>query len=75
MRTGGSPLARTVAALPKGTRITDYISRGVIAKTFPLTQVRSVLARTAKASIRQRDLPAHVVGYYVIALALYMHAS
>ena len=68
-------MARTVAALPKGTRITDYISLGVIAKTFPLTQVRSVLARTAKASIRQRDLPAHVVVYYVIALALYMHSS
>ena len=68
-------MARTVAELPKGTRITDYISLGVIAKTFPLTQVRSVLARTAKASIRQRDLPAHVVVYYVIALALYMHSS
>jgi hypothetical protein len=68
-------MARTVAALPKGTRITDYISLGVIAKTFPLTQVRSVLARTAKASIRQRDLPAHVVVYYVIALAFYMHSS
>jgi len=68
-------MARTVAELPKGTRITDYISLGVIAKTFPLTQVRSVLARTAKASIRQRDLPAQVVVYYVIALALYMHSS
>ena len=68
-------MARTLAELPKGTRITDYISLGVIAKTFPLTQVRSVLARTAKASIRQRDLPAHVVVYYVIALALYMHSS
>jgi len=68
-------MARTVAELPQGTRITDYISLGVIAKTFPLTQVRSVLATTAKASIRQRDLPAQVVVYYVIALALYMQSS
>src|SRR6202045_4502015 len=68
-------MARTVAALPEGARITDYISLGVIAKTFPLARVRSVLAATGKASLRQRDLPAHVVVYYVIALALYMHAS
>jgi hypothetical protein len=48
---------------------------GVITKTFPLTTVRSVLAASGKASLRQRDLPAHVVVYYVIALALYMQAS
>jgi Insertion element 4 transposase N-terminal len=67
--------ARTVAALPAGARITDYISLGVITKTFPLTTVRSVLAASGKASLRQRDLPAHVVIYYVIALALYTQAS
>src|SRR5246500_944296 len=67
--------ARTVAALPAGARITDYISLGVITKTFPLTTVRSVLAATGKARRRERDLPAHVVIYYVIALALYMQAS
>ncbi len=60
---------------PEGARITDYISLGVIAKTFPLTAIRAVLTKTEKASIRQRDLPAHVVVYYVIALALYMQSS
>ena len=68
-------MARTVASLPSGSRITDYISLGVIAKTFPARTVRSVLKSTNKASIRQRDLPAHVVVYYVIALALYMQSS
>jgi len=34
-----------------------------------------VLSKTGKASIRQRDLPAQVVVYYVIALALYMQSS
>lgn len=68
-------MARTAAELPKGTRITDYISLGVITKAFPLTKVRSVLAATNRASVRQRDLPAHVVVYYAIALALYMQAS
>jgi hypothetical protein len=68
-------MARTVASLPAGSRISDYISLGVIAKFFPLEQVRAVLAETGRASIRERDLPAHVVVYYVIALALYMRSS
>ena len=68
-------MARTVAELPPGTRITDYISLGVISKTFPASTIGAVLARTGKASLRQRDLPAQVVVYYVIALALYMQSS
>jgi hypothetical protein len=68
-------MARTRAELPAGSRITDYISLGVVAKAFPLAAIHSVLAETKKASIRQRDLPAHVVIYYVIALALYMRSS
>src|ERR1022692_2397852 len=69
------PMARTIAELPQGTRISDYISLGVLARTFPLAQVEAVLARQKKASRRQRDLPAHVVVYYVIALALFMQVS
>ncbi|HLJ14134.1 MAG TPA: IS4 family transposase [Bryobacteraceae bacterium] len=68
-------MARTVATLPAGSRITDYISLGVIAKFFPLEKVRGVLEKTGRASVRERDLPAHVVVYYVIALALYMRSS
>jgi transposase IS4-like protein len=68
-------MARTVAELPKGTRITDYISLGVLTKTFPLRQVKGVLAAQGKASQRQRELPAHVVVYYVICLALFMQVS
>jgi Insertion element 4 transposase N-terminal/Transposase DDE domain len=68
-------MARTVASLPAGSRITDYISLGVIARFFPLEKVREALRQTDRASIRERDLPAHVVVYYVIALALYMRCS
>ena len=68
-------MARTIAELPKGTRITDYISLGVLATTFPLPQVKAVLAAQKKASRRQRELPAHVMVYYVIALALFMQVS
>jgi hypothetical protein len=68
-------MARSVAELPKGTRITDFISLGVLAKTFPLEKIKAILAATGKTSRRQRDLPAPVVVYYVIALALYMQVS
>jgi len=68
-------MARTTATLPAGPRITDYISLGVITKAFPVEKIRSVLASTGRASIRERDLPAQVVVYYVIALALYMQSS
>ena len=68
-------MARTVEELPPGTRITDYISLGVITKTFPLSSIGPVLSKTGTASVRQRDLPAQVVVYYVIALALYMQSS
>lgn len=68
-------MARTLATLPAGSRITDYISLGVIAKFFPLEKIREVLQQTNSASKRERDLPAHVVMYYVIALALYMRSS
>ena len=68
-------MARTVATLPVGSRITDFISLGVIAKNFPIDKIHAILRATGKASLRQRDLPAHVVIYYVIALALYMQSS
>lgn len=68
-------MARTRASLPAGSRITDYISLGVIARFFPAEKVRAILHQTGRASIRERDLPAQVAVYYVIALALYMHSS
>jgi hypothetical protein len=68
-------MARTIAELPKGSRITDYISLGVLATRLPLRQVKSVLQARGKASQRQRELPAHVVVYYVICLALFMQVS
>ena len=68
-------MARTVASLPAGSRITDYVSLGVVAKFFPRVKVDAVLKQTERTSVRERDLPAHVVVYYVIALALYMRSS
>src|SRR3982751_3771020 len=64
-------MARPPAALPAGIRLSDHVSLGVIARTFPVGEVREVLAETGKASERERDLPAQVMVYYAIALALY----
>src|ERR671928_316902 len=68
-------MARTSAGLPAGVRLGDHVSLGVIARTFPIEEVRRVLAETGKASERERDLPAHVMVYYAIALALYTGAG
>jgi len=68
-------MPRTPATLPDGVRITDHISLGVIAKTFSRETVDEVLEETGRASERERSLPAHVMVYYVIAMALYMQVA
>ena len=42
---------------------------------FPPDQIRQVLAETGRASERERDLPAQVMVYYAIAMALYIGSS
>jgi hypothetical protein len=68
-------MARTVAEVPGGTRVTDFISLGVISRRIPEVEVRRVLEETGRQSERQRKLPMRVMVYYVIALALYMEVS
>jgi len=68
-------MARRAATLPNGARVTDFISLGVVADAFPLARVHEILRETRTASKRQRALPAHVVVYYVIALALFMQVA
>src|SRR5215475_2209636 len=68
-------MAGVPAGLPAGIRLSDHLGLGVIARTFPPERVRQILAETGKASERERDLPAQVMVYYVMALALYMTAS
>src|SRR5205807_7659014 len=61
--------------LPSGTRITDELAMGILARTYPTEKVKAVLQETARASQRERDLPAHVMVYYVMALGLWMGVS
>lgn len=68
-------MGRAPAALPAGSRVSDYISLGVVANAFPANTIHSILKATGKASVRERDLPAPVVVYFVIAMALYMQSS
>lgn len=63
------------ASLPPGTRLSDLVAVGVLARAVPLASVREVLTKCKRASVRERELPAHVVVYYVMALALYMHCA
>jgi len=68
-------MAGVPAGLPAGIRLSDHISLGVIARAIPPARVHQVLAETGRASERERDLPAPVMVYYAIALALYMGSS
>src|SRR3954454_20571578 len=68
-------MAGVAAGLPAGIRLSDHISLGVIARSGPPERVRQVLLETGKASERERELPAPVMVYYAIALALYMGSS
>jgi hypothetical protein len=58
-----------------GVRLTDLINLGVLTKCVPLESVREVLKETGRESRRQRDLPAHVMVYHVIALGLHREVS
>jgi len=46
-------MSRTVARLPFRSRITDYISLELAAKTFPLHKIHAALAATGRESVRQ----------------------
>jgi len=65
-------MVRAVGSRP---RVADAIALGMLTKRLPVSQVKEVLREQGRESQRQRQLPAQVVVYYVIALALYMEVS
>ena len=52
-------------------RLSDRVAIGVLTRTYPPALVDRVLAQTGRAERRHRLLPARLVGYYVLALALF----
>ncbi len=63
-------MARKPAGVPNGARISDHVTLGVLTATVPAGLIDAVLAATGRQSRRQRQLPARVMVYDVIALAL-----
>ena len=61
--------------LPSDTRLTDHISVGVLTRVFPPELVDGVVAEAGRRERRQRLMPARVVVYYVLALALFADSS
>jgi hypothetical protein len=68
-------MSRKPTHLPDGTRISDHVTLGVLTATVPADLIDAVLTDTGRQSRRQRQLPARLVVYYVMALALYAQAS
>ena len=68
-------MARTAGTIPAGMRLTDHISLGVLTAQFPRELVDQVLFETERVNARERALPAHVMVYYAMALALYAEVS
>ena len=56
-------------------RIADYLSFGLLARLVPPSLVDQALTQHGKHRQRQRELPAHAVAYYVMALSLYRGIS
>lgn len=68
-------MPRPPASLPSGIRLSDRIAVGVLARAVPLASIVEVLTHFQKTSRRQRELPADVLVYYIMALGLYMHCA
>ena len=63
------------AQLPSPPPITDRIALGALTHTFPPGLVDQAVRETGRAEQRHRLLPARVVVYFVLALALYSQAA
>jgi transposase IS4-like protein len=57
--------------IPAGDRLTDKIGIGVLTRLISRDMVDEVLAETGRREKRSRLLPAHVVVYFVIAMAVF----
>jgi hypothetical protein len=64
-------MAGKAAHLGGDVRISDYLSMGLLARLVPLSLIDEALGAHDRHDQRKRDLPAHAVAWYVIALSLY----
>jgi Insertion element 4 transposase N-terminal/Transposase DDE domain len=64
-------MARTKHLRQEENRLADLMNIGVLTTQFPMDQIRAILEETGRGSQRVRDLPAHTLVYYIIALGLF----
>jgi len=68
-------MARAVEAESAWVPVADRIALGALTSTFPPPLVDQVIEQTGRREQRRRLLPARVVVYYVLALALFAGAA
>lgn len=56
-------------------RLSDHVALGVLTRTFPPEMVDAVVAEAGREQQRHRLLPARLVAYYVLAMALFSSAG
>ncbi|MEN2514710.1 IS4 family transposase [Gordonia polyisoprenivorans] len=56
-------------------RLSDVVSVGVLTRTFPPDLVDEVVAAAGRTEVRSRVLPARVMAYFSIGMALYAEGS
>jgi hypothetical protein len=56
-------------------RLSDLVSVGVLTRVFPPDLVDEVIAQTGRTEQRNRTLPARVMAYFAIGMALYSEGS
>lgn len=64
-------MARTKQLRQEENRLADLMNIGVLTTQYPMDKVRAILEQTGRSSKRIRELPAHTLVYYVIALGLF----
>lgn len=68
-------MARTAAELPAGVRISEKVTVGQFAKVFPPSAVQAALRDADRETVRNRELPNHIVVYLMMLLALFRESS
>lgn len=68
-------MARSAMTMSGGDRITEHLSVGILARTYPAEKIKNILLKLGLQSRRVRDLPTEALVYYVIALGLFMAVS
>lgn len=64
-------MARAKQLRQEENRLADLMNIGVLTTQFPMDVVQAILEQTGRGSKRIRDLPAHTLVYYIIALGLF----